>query len=202
MDIFGSITGLIVFFPIFIVLSILIRIDSPGPAIFKQKRIGKDGRPFIFYKFRTMTNNADETAHRDYIRKLLTEEDVKPENNGKEKIFKLVNDARITRIGCFLRKTSIDELPQLFNVLRGDMSLVGPRPPIPYEVELYEEWQVKRLSVIPGMTGLWQVEGRNKLGYIDSIQLDLEYIKNWSLWLDIKILFKTISVVFLRKGVA
>ena len=202
IDVFGSFAGLLILSPMFLALAVLVKLRSPGPAIFRQERVGKDSRHFTFFKFRSMVNNADDASHREYIKRLLREDNIIPEENRGEKVFKMVNDPRISRVGRWIRGTSIDELPQLFNVLKGEMSLVGPRPPIPYEVRIYEKWQMKRLAVLPGITGLWQVTGRSKFGYKESIQLDLEYIRNWSVWLDIKILLKTIPVVVLRKGVA
>lgn len=201
IDIFGSALGLLLLSPLFLVVAVLVKRGSSGPAIFRQERVGKDSKHFIFYKFRSMVNNADDAAHREYIKELLQKDNIIPQENGEEKVFKMTNDNRVTRIGNLLRKTSIDELPQLFNVLKGEMSLIGPRPPIPYEVEMYEGWQMQRLSVLPGMTGLWQVKGRSRLGYKESIALDIEYIKSWSLWLDVKILFKTIPVVLGMRGV-
>lgn len=200
VDIFSALIGLIVLSPLFAVVAILIKLDSRGPIIFKQKRVGRNGKLFTFYKFRSMIDNNDDTAHIDYAKKYIMNEAEKYKN-GKEKVYKIIGDPRITMVGSWLRKTSIDELPQLFNVLKGEMSLVGPRPPLPYEVEIDKDTQMKRLVIIPGITGLWQVTGRCVLSYREAIELDFEYIKNWSLWLDLKILIKTIPVVLLRKGV-
>lgn len=175
--------------PVFIVVGILIRLESAGPVIFSQIRIGRNGRAFKFYKFRTMVHNAEkEKASLNNL------------NEVDGPIFKIKDDPRITRLGKFLRKLSIDELPQIYNVLVGDMSFVGPRPPIPHEVKKYEEWQKTRLSVMPGITGLWQVSGRSTLTFEQMVRLDLFYIENWSLWLDIKILLSTIPTVLFCKG--
>ena len=189
LDLIGCIFGLIVVGPILLVTTIAIRIESKGPIFFKQVRAGKHGRRFVMYKFRSMVVDAE--ARKDELMHL---------NEMDGPVFKIKRDPRITRVGAFIRKTSIDELPQLFNVLFGDMSLVGPRPPLPSEVEQYEPWQRRRLSVRPGITGLWQVSGRNQIDFDEWMELDLSYIDNWSLWLDLKILFKTVPVVLLQKG--
>jgi exopolysaccharide biosynthesis polyprenyl glycosylphosphotransferase len=201
LDLVGASLGLLFLSPLFLLISILIKLDSSGPAIFKQKRVGKNGHIFTFYKFRSMYVSGDEEIHRSYVTNLIRGEARKMARKvGAKKVFKLADDPRVTRVGRFLRRTSLDELPQLFNVLKGEMSLVGPRPPIPYEVELYEDWQMKRLSVLPGITGYWQVEGRANKDYNEMVKMDLQYIKNWSLWLDLKILSKTIKVVLSREG--
>jgi exopolysaccharide biosynthesis polyprenyl glycosylphosphotransferase len=169
--------------------AILIKLTSPGPVLFKQKRCGLNGRQFVMYKFRSMVNNAEQ---------LRVELEGLNEMDGP--VFKSSQDPRITLIGRIIRRRSIDELPQLFNVLRGDMSLVGPRPPIPDEVQRYERWQRRRLSMKPGMTCLWQISGRNEVSFDDWMKLDLTYIDNWSLLLDLEILLKTIPVVLLGRG--
>ena len=199
MDIALSSLMLIFLFPLFIVVVLLIKLNSPGPVILKQTRVGKGGKHFPCYKFRSMVDSNDDTAHKNYIRELLQEESIIPKDNGSEKLFKLIDDPRIIPIGRLLRKTGIDELAQLFNVLKGDMSLVGPRPPIPYEVEMFDDWQKQKLAVMPGITSLWVVSGRNKLGYKESIELDIKYIRNWSLWLDIKILLRTVPAVLIHQ---
>ena len=154
-----------------------------------------DGRIFLFYKFRTMLPNADDASHREFQRRFIAgQSDVKPASDTLP-VYKLQKDPRITRVGRWLRRLSLDELPQLLNVLRGDMSLVGPRPPIPYEVESYELWHRKRLDMKPGMTGLWQVSGRNHLPFDEMVRLDLFYIENWSLLLDLKIILRTLPVM-------
>jgi len=188
-DFVGSIILILILSPVFLLITLAIGLDSRGPAIYRQVRCGLNGRRFTFYKFRSMVQGA-ETRKGDLLAHNLMDGPV----------FKMKNDPRVTRVGRFLRKTSLDELPQLFNVLRGDMSFVGPRPPIPEEVEKYEGWQRRRLSMKPGITGLWQVSGRNQIDFQQWMKLDLEYIDNWSMWLDFKILIKTILVVLLRKG--
>ena len=188
-DVVLSGVGIILLSPLFIVVAILIKIVSPGPVFYRQKRVGLNGRRFVFIKFRSMRQNAAcELAG------LIS----KNEMSGP--VFKIKDDPRIYPLGRFLRKSSIDELPQLFNVFFGQMSLVGPRPPVFREVRQYEPWQRRRLSMRPGITCFWQVSGRNKLTFSEWMKLDLEYIDNWSLWLDFKILVQTIPVVFFGKG--
>jgi exopolysaccharide biosynthesis polyprenyl glycosylphosphotransferase len=193
--IFAALTLLILAIPLLIIAA-LIKFSSKGPVFFRTKRIGKDGKPFEFYKFRTMYVNSDDTIHREFV-----SEFIRQDGEGKtDKIKKITDDPRITKIGKFLRKTSIDELPQLFNVLRGEMSVVGPRPCLPYEWEQYDEWHRRRFSVIPGCTGLWQVSGRSAVDFNDMVILDLFYIDNMSPLLDLKIIFRTIPVMLLAKG--
>ena len=179
---------LIVLLPLFLVVAILIKLTSRGTIFFRQVRCGVNGRRFMFYKFRTMVEDAEK--RKNELTRL----------NIKKIVFKITEDPRITRVGWFLRKTSIDELPQLLNVLKGDMSFVGPRPPVPQEVGLYEDWQRRRLSMKPGLTCLWQIQGRAELDFDDWMKLDLEYIDTWSLLLDMKILLKTIPAVLSTKG--
>ncbi len=187
--------------PVWIVISILVRSDSRGPILYKQERVGMDGRRFLCYKFRTMFADADDAAHREMYQKNI---DGAPEANAgderKPVYGKVRNDPRITRIGRWLRRTSLDELPQVLNVFRGDMSMVGPRPPIPYEVEEYDTWHRKRLDMKPGITGLWQVSGRNRLTFEEMVRVDLFYIENWSLLLDLKILMLTLPAIFRGDG--
>ena len=193
--IFAAAALLILAIPLLIIAA-LIKFTSKGPVFFRTKRIGKDGKPFEFYKFRTMYVNSDDTIHREFV-----SEFIRQDGEGKnDKIKKITNDPRVTKIGNFLRKTSIDELPQLFNVLRGEMSVVGPRPCLPYEWEQYDEWHRRRFSVIPGCTGLWQVSGRSAVDFNDMVILDLFYIDNMSPLLDLKIIFRTIPVMLLAKG--
>ena len=182
--------------PLWLLIALLIKLDSRGPVFYKQERVGMDGRVFLFYKFRSMHVGADDTSHREYQRAYITG---KPDSNlgdDERPVFKLRADERITRVGRILRKTSLDELPQLFNVMRGDMSIVGPRPPIPYEVENYQLWHRKRLDMKPGITGLWQVSGRNRLPFDEMVRMDLYYIENWSLLLDLKIIVQTLPVMW------
>jgi exopolysaccharide biosynthesis polyprenyl glycosylphosphotransferase len=186
MDIVLSSVGIIFLFPVFALVSILIKLEDPkGPVFFAQMRIGKNEKPFKMYKFRSMVTNAEEL-----LEKLLDKNEI------SGAMFKMKDDPRITRIGKFIRKTSIDELPQLFNVLRGDMSLVGPRPPLPREVEDYTSYDKQRLLVTPGCTGLWQVSGRNSVGFSEMVELDLQYIRESSFLNDIKIIMKTVLVLF------
>ncbi len=180
---------LIMAFPLFVVVPIIIKLTSKGPVIFKQVRVGLNGKKFVFYKFRTMYHGADR------MRKILMDF-----NEMDRVVFKMKNDPRITPVGRILRRFSLDELPQLWNVLKGDMSLVGPRPPLPEEVEEYELWERRRLSMKPGLTCLWQIRGRNEIKFSEWIKMDLEYIDNWSLLLDMKILLKTIPAVFSGRG--
>jgi exopolysaccharide biosynthesis polyprenyl glycosylphosphotransferase len=175
--------------PLWLIVPLLIKLDSPGPVLYRQVRVGRGGRQFTFYKFRSMRQGAEDEWHR--LRAL---------NETEGPILKIRNDPRLTRIGRFLRRTSMDELPQILNVLRGDMSLVGPRPPLPAEVLQYEPWQHKRLSVAGGMTGLWQVSGRSHLNFEEMVMMDLYYIENWSLGLDLKILLRTIPAIVTATG--
>jgi lipopolysaccharide/colanic/teichoic acid biosynthesis glycosyltransferase/GGDEF domain-containing protein len=202
MDILGALVGLIFFSPVMCVIAILIKLTSCGPILFRQKRMGFLGKTFTFMKFRSMYTDCSEDRHRAYVMNLIQNK-VGPVHDEPEckKFYKMTDDPRITPFGKFLRKSSLDELPQLFNVLKGEMSLVGPRPPIPYEVEKYQNWHFRRvLEVKPGLTGLWQVEGRSTTTFDEMVRLDIAYVNNFSLWLDIKILFQTIWVVFTGKG--
>lgn len=198
IDIAGSLVGLILFSPFFLAISIAIKRDSPGPVLFKQIRLGKDGKPFQFYKFRSMYIDADDRIHKEYLRQLIKNGKA-AKNGGEEGVFKIVNDPRVTKVGKFLRRTSLDEFPQLINVLKGDMSLVGPRPALPYEFEEYSSWHKRRVRVLPGLTGLWQVSGRSAVTFDDMVALDLYYIENMSPWFDIQIILKTIPVLFFKK---
>lgn len=180
---------LILLAPALALIAFAVALDSPGPVLFRQTRCGKNGRTFTFLKFRSMVANAE--AQRSGLEAL---------NESDGPIFKIRNDPRVTRVGRVLRQSSLDELPQLWNVLRGDMSLVGPRPPLPNEVARYEPWQHKRLLVRPGITGLWQVSGRSDVGFREMVRLDLEYIERWSLWFDFHILLRTILAVIGAEG--
>jgi exopolysaccharide biosynthesis polyprenyl glycosylphosphotransferase len=189
IDLLGSTVGVLCVSPILLISAIAIKVSDPGPIFFKQVRVGRNGRRFTMYKFRSMVVDAEAKK-----RELLAH------NEMGGPVFKMKKDPRITKIGSLIRKTSIDELPQLFNVLMGDMSLIGPRPPLPDEVAQYKPWQRRRLSVKPGITGMWQVSGRNQVDFDEWMELDLAYIDNWSLWLDLKILLKTVPVVLFSKG--
>ena len=191
VDLIGSIFGILLFSPVFIVIPILIKLTSKGPVLFRQERAGKGGKTFSFLKFRSMYVNNDATIHKDFVTDFI-KGNIKESADGQKPVFKIQNDPRITPIGRFLRKTSLDEIPQFINVLMGDMSLVGPRPSIPYEVEQYDLWHRRRvLEVKPGITGLWQVEGRSSLTFDNMVRLDLQYIKRCSFFLDMKLLIKT-----------
>ena len=183
--------------PLFGLIALAIRIDSKGPIIFKQVRVGLRGRKFVLYKFRSMVINAEDILS-ETNQANLAEVHMRNEQDGP--VFKMKNDPRVTRVGKFLRKTSLDELPQFFNVLKGDMSVVGPRPPIPSEVDKYERWQLRRLSMKPGITCIWQVSGRNNIPFERWMKLDLQYIDSWSLKLDFMIILKTIKTIFKRDG--
>lgn len=186
IDIVGSLFGIILLSPLFLIVAILIKLEDPkGKVFFDQERNGKYPETFKMYKFRSMVHNAEELL-----------KDLMDRNEQTGPVFKINDDPRITKVGKFIRKTSIDELPQLFNVLKGDMSLVGPRPPIPHEVDQYNSYQMQRLAVKPGLTCIWQVSGRNNIGFDEWVDMDIEYIKTRSLWLDIKLIFKTVGVLF------
>ena len=184
-DILASLIGLVILSPVFLIVAIAIKIDDGGPIFYNQERIGKNGKEFKMYKFRSMKVNADQE-----LEKLIHKNEV----DGA--MFKMKDDPRITRVGKFIRKTSIDEFPQLLNVLFGQMSIVGPRPPLPREVKMYTDYDWQRLYVRPGCTGLWQVTVRNSVGFHEMVNIDLEYIQKRGFWLDIKIMFKTIKVIF------
>ena len=195
-DLIIAIVALTLLSPLWLLIALLIKLDSRGSILYKQERVGMDGRIFLFFKFRTMHDDMDDSRHREYQRAYISG---RPDSNlgdDERPVFKLPSDERITRVGRILRKTSLDELPQLFNVLRGDMSIVGPRPPIPYEVENYQLWHRKRLDMKPGITGLWQVSGRNRLPFDEMVRMDLYYIENWSLLLDLKIILQTLPVMW------
>jgi lipopolysaccharide/colanic/teichoic acid biosynthesis glycosyltransferase len=197
IDVLGSCFALLLFSPIFILVAIAIKLTSEGPVLFKQKRVGQYGAMFTFLKFRSMHLNNDATIHLEYVKQLIAGEAVSDSNENGDCVYKITNDPRITAVGRLLRHTSLDEVPQFINVLRGEMSLVGPRPPLPYEVEEYDVWHRRRiLEAKPGITGLWQVNGRSRVKFDDMVRLDLLYARTWSLWLDVKILAKTPLAVF------
>jgi len=202
MDIVGSSLALIFFGPVFFVIGLVIKMSSKGPVLFRQERIGQHGEPFTFLKFRTMHVNNDPGLHQEYVRKLIAgQAEPAPSNGSGHGVYKIKSDPRVTRFGALLRRTSLDELPQLINVLRGEMSLVGPRPPIKYEVEAYDTWHRGRLmEAKPGITGLWQVNGRSRVKFDEMVRLDIRYARSWSLWLDIQILLHTPRAVFLGEG--
>jgi lipopolysaccharide/colanic/teichoic acid biosynthesis glycosyltransferase len=213
IDILTAFIALVLLSPMMLLIAILIRLDSPGSAFFVQQRVrGKreilDGKViwkqvvFPCYKFRSMIPKADPSVHRAYIKTLIEKDDCGNPNlqGGDQEIKKLTSDNRVTRLGRILRRTSLDELPQFLNVLMGDMSLVGPRPAIPYEVEMYKPWYHRRLDAKPGITGLWQVSGRSTLGFDEMIKLDIKYVEEQSLKMDLMIIFKTPLIILSRKG--
>jgi exopolysaccharide biosynthesis polyprenyl glycosylphosphotransferase len=202
IDIVGSMIGLVIFMPVMLMTALVLKVTSPGPVIFSQIRLGKQGVPFTFYKFRSMHINMDDQIHRNYIDDFINGNHEKiNQGNTDQPLYKNKSDPRITKVGRFIRKTSIDELPQFFNVLKGEMSLVGPRPPLPYEAEKYQAWHLSRiLEMKPGITGLWQVEGRSKTEWDDSVRLDIRYIQNWSFIYDLTILFRTVKTVLRDSG--
>lgn len=185
IDIIGAGLGLILLSPIIAVVACAVKFTSKGPVFFSQKRVGKNGELFEMYKFRSMVVNAEELK-----------ENLEEQNEMSGPMFKIKDDPRITKVGKFIRKTSIDELPQLWNILKGDMSLVGPRPSLPKEVEQFDNWMFKRLSVRPGLTCYWQVSGRNNIDFEDWMKLDIKYVEERNLWIDIKLIFKTVFVLF------
>lgn len=199
VDILACAAVFVVFAPLFIFLALAVRLTSRGPVLFRQVRLGRDGKPFTFYKFRSMHDNNDDGTHRDFARDFISG-DMSDGNGGERTVFKMVGDPRITPIGRFLRRSSLDELPQFWNVLKGEMSLVGPRPPISYELEHYQDWHKDRLKVKPGLTGLWQVSGRSTVGFDEMVMLDLYYIGHWNLKLDLKIMARTLPVMVKGEG--
>jgi exopolysaccharide biosynthesis polyprenyl glycosylphosphotransferase len=202
MDFAASATLLLLLFPVFAIVAVAIKLTSEGPVLFGQERMGQFGKRFRFLKFRSMYVNNAPRIHQEYIRQFIGgEKEAGETKSDAPTIYKITNDPRITPVGRFLRKTSLDELPQFWNVLRGEMSLVGPRPPVPYEFEIYQQWHRRRvLEVQPGITGLWQVSSRSRTTFDEMVRLDLRYCNSWSLWLDIKILLATPKAVISAKG--
>jgi lipopolysaccharide/colanic/teichoic acid biosynthesis glycosyltransferase len=202
IDVAGSALALIVLSPVLLAISILIKLTSRGPLLFRQTRVGRHGKEFTFLKFRSMYLHSDAAPHRDYVTDFIAGKARQMTSaNGKATAYKVLNDARVTPLGRLLRKTSLDELPQLINVLRGDLSLVGARPPIPYELACYRTWHLRRIAEVkPGITGLWQVCGRSKTSFDEMVRLDLRYATSWSLWLDFMILLKTPGAVVSGNG--
>ncbi|MEV4702041.1 sugar transferase [Actinoplanes sp. NPDC049316] len=198
LDVVLAGAALLVLAPLLAAVWVAVRLTSPGPAVFRQERLGRDEKPFTMYKFRSMTAGAADGAHRAYVRAMLTGE--QPRAGGESGLYKLERDPRVTRVGGWLRRTSLDELPQLVNVLRGDMSLVGPRPVLAWEAELFTAQQRARFAARPGLTGLWQVSGRARLTMPQALALDVEYVRRQSLWLDLTILARTLPA--LRRGTA
>lgn len=190
---------LLITLPVWIGIAVAIKLDSRGPVLFRQMRVGRDGRQFGVYKFRSMHTNCDDSIHRRYVESFISNGAPSTVEGGKA-IFKLRNDRRITRAGRLLRKTSLDELPNLLNVIQGEMSLVGPRPALPYEVERYDLWHLGRLAGLPGITGTWQVYGRSRVNFDQMVRMDINYLHRQSLWLDIKLLVLTVPAVLLGSG--
>jgi lipopolysaccharide/colanic/teichoic acid biosynthesis glycosyltransferase len=202
IDVLGSTLAVVILAPLFLIIALAVKMTSKGPVFYRQTRVGQHGVPFVFLKFRSMYVDCDSTVHQDYVKSLIAGRAEPERSNGNGKgIYKLTNDFRVTRIGKLLRRTSLDELPQFFNVLKGEMSLVGPRPPIPYEAKAYDVWHRRRLyEAKPGITGLWQVSGRSRVTFDDMVRLDLQYARRWSLWLDLMILMQTPKAVVLGEG--
>jgi lipopolysaccharide/colanic/teichoic acid biosynthesis glycosyltransferase len=202
IDIAGSLAALVFFFPLMLLIGLAVKATSRGPVLFRQVRVGQYGKKFTFLKFRSMSVNSDASIHEEYVKSFIAgKAEAHPANGHKAKVFKLAADPRVTPLGRLLRKTSLDELPQFLNVLTGQMSLVGPRPPLIYEVERYDLWHRRRLlAVKPGITGLWQVEGRSRVTFDEMVRLDIRYARKWSLWLDIKILAQTPHAVIRGSG--
>lgn len=196
LDILGSLFALLLLSPVMLIAAIAVAVSSPGPVILRQLRVGKRGIPFVFYKFRSMFCDADDRIHRELVaNRIKGNLDQVNQGAATKPFYKIKSDPRVTRIGKFIRSTNIDELPQLLNVLKGEMSLVGPRPPLPYEVEKYESWHLRRvLEIRPGITGLWQVDGHNTTTFDDMVRMDLRYIRDCSLLLDLSILSRTVMV--------
>lgn len=200
LDVIGSLMAILMLSPVFLAIAAAIKLTSKGPVLFRQTRVGQYGNAFTFLKFRSMAANNDPKIHEEYVKKLIAGRgDL--QSDGKNAAFKLTNDPRITSVGRFIRRTSLDELPQFFNVLGGQMSLVGPRPPVPYEYEAYDIWHRHRMmEVKPGITGLWQVTGRSRTTFDEMVRLDLKYASSWSVWMDMKILLQTPKAVFSGAG--
>ncbi len=201
LDMLGALTALVLLSPLMLITALLIKLTSSGPAVFRQTRIGQGGTPFVMYKFRSMRTDIDDRAHREFVAKLIDGKTPAAGNGAPAGAFKMKADPRVTAIGRFIRKTSIDELPQFYNVLIGDMSLVGPRPPVPYEAEKYKAWHRRRVFELkPGLTGIWQVEGRSRVSFDDMVRMDLRYLQHCSLRFDLTILLRTVLVVLTCEG--
>jgi lipopolysaccharide/colanic/teichoic acid biosynthesis glycosyltransferase len=201
LDIVGSILALVILMPVMIMIAIAIKLTSPGPVLFRQTRLGQSGNRFPFLKFRSMHAKNDHAIHEAYIKGFISNRTDSPADGGDSNVYKLQADPRVTPVGQFLRRTSLDEIPQFFNVLIGHMSLVGPRPPVPYEFAAYKIWHRRRLlAVKPGITGYWQVEGRSRVKFDEMVRMDITYVRTWSLWMDIKILLRTPRAVLSGNG--
>jgi lipopolysaccharide/colanic/teichoic acid biosynthesis glycosyltransferase len=200
-DIVAAAIGLVLCAPFAAIIAVFIKLSGPGPVLFKQERVGYMGEKFMFYKFRSMKVDNDDSKHREYIKHFIegNEEELNKLAKGK-KIYKLKGDDRITLVGKFLRRTSLDELPQLINVLKGEMSMVGPRPHLAYEVDLYKDWHKRRLEGIPGITGWWQIHGRSRVTFEESVKMDIWYLERQSLFLDIRIILRTVTKTIVGRG--
>jgi lipopolysaccharide/colanic/teichoic acid biosynthesis glycosyltransferase len=201
VDVLFSLFVIVFGMPFYLLIAVLIKLTSEGPVLFVQERVGKNEQPFSFYKFRTMTVDCNDESHRNFAKNFINGKDggAVLDDSGR-RLFKMASDPRVTSIGRFLRRTSLDELPQFINVLKGEMTLVGPRPPLVYELPHYQEWHRKRLTVKPGLTGLWQVSGRSTVPFEEMVKLDINYIDNWSFLLDLKIILRTIPVMLFGLG--
>ena len=191
LDLAASVLGLVLISPILALVAISVKLESRGPVLFRQERLGLGGRPFTLYKFRSMFSSAEQGRHRDHARELIRG-DASPAVAGEKVWVPIPADPRVTRLGAFLRRSHLDELPQLINIVRGEMSLVGPRPPIPYEVEVYEPWHLRRLSVMPGLTGLWQANAWGRISFDEGVALDLEYVDRRSFGFDLRLIGRTL----------
>lgn len=201
IDVVLSLLVLLVGFPFFLAIAILIKITSKGPVFFEQERVGRDGSHFTLYKFRTMKEGIDDSAHREFTRNFINGHGIDSSlDHGGDNVYKLTDDPRITGVGGFLRKVSLDELPQFINILKGEMTIVGPRPCLPYEFDCFKDWHKLRVKVKPGLTGLWQVSGRSTVPFDEMVKLDLLYIENWTFQMDIKIMLKTLPVMLAGTG--
>jgi lipopolysaccharide/colanic/teichoic acid biosynthesis glycosyltransferase len=201
VDLLVACFGLIVAAPLAAIIALMIKFSSPGPVLFRQERVGRDGEPFLFYKFRSMRVGNDDSCHREYIKLFIEgKDDELKKLQGGGKMYKMTSDDRVTSIGRFLRRTSLDELPQLINVLRGEMSMVGPRPHLGYEVEIYKDWHNRRLHGQPGITGWWQIHGRSRVPFDEAVRMDIWYLEHQSLVLDLRIMFRTITKAIVGRG--
>ncbi len=202
VDVIGSILAIILCLPLWVAIALAIKLTSKGPVLFRQERVGRYGARFVFLKFRSMKCVNDPSIHREYVRRLIVgAADSGQPSASQKSVYKIRDDPRVTRVGKFIRRTSLDELPQFINVLKGEMSLVGPRPAIPYELEVYQAWhRLRMLEAKPGITGLWQVSGRSRTTFDNMVRLDLQYARNWSLWWDMKILLQTPFAVLFCEG--
>ncbi|MFA5309029.1 MAG: sugar transferase [Dehalococcoidales bacterium] len=200
MDRFLALAGIIVAAPVMGIIALIIKFDSKGSAIYRREQVGENGDYFTAFKFRTMTENNDDSVYREYMARYIKEGVPYAIDEEGKPVYKVINDTRVTRFGALLRKTNLDELPQLFNILRGEMSWVGPRPDVPLAVSMYQAWHMKRLAIRPGLTGLWQVSGRKNLNFQDMVRLDIEYIRKQSLLLDAKIFLLTVVTILKRDG--